>query len=942
MACLDENQILLLIEGTIPEDERASVEAHLDGCATCRRVVGAAATTRDLSTTVAVTRDARALDRGAAVGRYVVLGLIGSGGMGRVYRAYDPKLDRSVALKLLHGAHRADGAERLVAREARALGKLSHPNVVQVHDVGEHEGDVFVAMELVEGLPLSAWCKSTPRPGFREVLAAYLDAARGLHAAHEKGLVHRDVKPSNILRGDDGRVRVADFGLAAIREATPPEGAPAGAGAARDAQITATGALVGTPLYMAPEQHEGARATVRSDQYSLCVALYEGLYGAPPFPVVSSAKLLAAKKAGPPAAPPAGTSVPAWVHAAIARGLAPSPEDRHPSMEALIAALRDDLDARRRARLRTVAVVAMTVIALAGGWAMSGALRDPCAHPERELLGAWDAGVKDRIRAAFLGTGRAHAEGTLVRVIARVDAYGAEWAAMRGEVCSASRGARAPREALALRDACLDRRRGQLRALTTLLAEGPDAQVLDKAVEMAAGLYPLASCADTEALLARVRPPEDPAVRARVAALEPRLDRVEALFGAGKFKEGLALGEPLLAEAAGFPHAPLRAQIQLYVGKLRDGVGDYDGARALHREAAVSAAEGRDDVLALRAWAEMLFEVADRQRRFEEAALIMALGETAVARVQDARALARWADVEGVALSRVSKLAEARRAHERALALREKALGPEHPDTSVSLNNLSIVLCAAGDCWSAKAILERAVEISEKTLGPEHPDTAISLGNLGNALRRVGDYAGARAAHERALAIKEKGLGPEHPSVASSLTNLGNAFHDLGDAARAVSAHERALAIKERFLGPDHPDVSGARVGLGRALILGGRLDAALPLLERALAAREKRFGPTGPELTGSLVGLAELRLARGAPAEAVPILERALALDSPEWKSEVQITLAEALWQSGRDRARARDLVEKARAAWASARHQPGIDRATRWLAEHPTGDTR
>lgn len=252
-----------------------------------------------------------------------------------MYAAHDPELSRRVALKLLHTARGTEGARGLLMREARALGKLSHPNVVQVHDVGEHHGDVFVAMELVEGTPLDAFCQRSPPPGYRAVLAVYLDAARGLSAAHAKGLVHRDVKPSNILRGEDGRVRVVDFGIAVAPEArstagASPSAAPSSAAPHPDdanpqlaetlpapvaaatrplGHSTITNGVVGTPLYMAPEQHEGPSVGPACDQYSLCVALYEGLYGRPPFAAEGATSLLtmrggaapvrAAARAGP-------------------------------------------------------------------------------------------------------------------------------------------------------------------------------------------------------------------------------------------------------------------------------------------------------------------------------------------------------------------------------------------------------------------------------------------------------------------------------------------------------------------------------------------------------------------------------------------------------------------------------------------------------------------
>jgi serine/threonine-protein kinase len=949
-ACLGDDQVVLLLEGKLPPAERAALEAHLDGCESCRLLVAAAAPIESVA-----SRKVTELTRGVAVGRYLVLSLLGRGGMGRVYAAYDPDLDRRVAVKLLHAGWGYGDARRLLAREARALGKLSHPNVVQVYDVGEHDGDVFVAMELVEGEPLDRWLRRDPPPSWREVLAVFLDAARGISAAHAKGLVHRDVKPSNILRGKDGRVRVADFGLAArehedLATSAPPsiaaplaETLPAPSGGDGESEEST---LVGTPLYMAPEQHEAKPATAASDQYSLCVALYEALYGEVPFSIpkgaarVSNSELCAKKRAGPPAAPPAGSEVPPWIFRAITRGLAPEPDDRWPSLDALIAALQHDPDARKRARRLRVLLTAALAFVLGSGAAAvvaGGAFRDPCEHPERELAGAWDEDVKSRVRAAFAGTGRAHAEDTTTRVRARLDAYGSEWAAMRGEVCRAARGGAGSRGAIEAREACLERRRGQLRALTALLAEKPDPEVLDKAAQLVAGLPPVAYCADTEALLSRVPPPDHPALRARVAALQPRADRIETLYKAGKFKEALPLGEAMLAENADLPYAPLRAQIELTVGRLRSRTGDFEGSKSLVRRAAVSAAEGKDDSLAVVAWAEMLFVVANYQKRLEEAAIIRALGATATVRSQDAIVQAQWANCEGVVLQSEGKYAEAKIAHERALALREMAVGPDHPDTAASLHNLGTVLCALGDCWAAKPLFERAVAISQKSQGPGHPDTGASLGNLGNVLRRTGDYAGAVATHRRALAIKEEALGPDHPSVASSLTNLGNALFDTGDYDGALAAHQRALAIKEKAFGPDHLDVVSALIGVGRDLVQKNQIDAALPMIARAIAIRENKLGPTHAELGGVLLVLGEAHLARGALAEAVTVLERALALGNPESMNELRLTLAEALFRSGKDRRRAHDLAEEARAAYERMRHPVGLSRAKRWLAEHP-----
>ncbi len=947
----------------------------------------AAAETRP---TVTPRDEATPLARGAVIGRYLVLSLLGRGGMGAVYATYDPELDRRVALKLLDAAGGSEDARKRLVREARAMGKLSHPNVVQVYDVGLYEGDVFIAMELVEGESFDVWCRREVKPSWQDVLAAYLDAARGLCAAHEKGLVHRDVKPGNLLRGNDGRVRVVDFGIASggddevvdVSETLPATSQRIH----EDERLTTTGMLLGTPLYMAPEQHVGTKVSPASDQYSLCVALYEGLYGTPPFTIKPGAGVLMQlqkqKTAGAHAPPPPASPVPAWVYRALVHGLAPKPEDRYPSMEALIAALSEDPDARRRARWRNAAAGAAMAAVLgvgAVGMARSEAFQDHCAHTEHQLAGVWDAGVKGRLRAAFSGTGRPYAEGTVTRVVALLDRYAGQWSAMRGEVCRASHDDRTRHELLGLRDLCLDRRRGQLQALTTVFADKPDVQVLDKAVEASVGLYPIDSCADTEALSARVRPPEDPALWARVAALQPQVDRLEALDSAGKYKDGLALGEPLLGEAAAIPYAPLRAQAQYWVGKLQDRNGDYDRAKGLLRDAVVSAAEGRDDVLAASAWTRLLLVVGDRQRHFEEAAVLRALGPAAVLRVHDEQTLAGWLHVEGGVLRRMGKLPEAKATLERALAIREKVLGPDHLDVAATRINLGTVLEEMGDYPNARAHLERALAMREKALGPDHPDVALSLNNLGIVLMDMGDYEQARATHERALAVQEKALGPDHPDVAASLNNLSNVAMVTGDYARARVTLERALAIWEKALGPDHPDVAGLRINLGvvlretgeypqaaatleraraiwekalgpdhpavaesleelgRTLIRQGQLQAARPLLERARALREKALGPAHPDLAASLLGLGELALARHTPEEAVPLLERALTLDNVTLKPVIQLTLAEALWQADKERPRALALAGQARAFYERIGHRPGLDRAKRWLAEHP-----
>jgi tRNA A-37 threonylcarbamoyl transferase component Bud32 len=280
------------------------------------------------------------------VGRYEVLAELGTGGMGVVYRARDPQLDREVAIKLLRPAgttrHDPDTARARLVREARAMARLSHPNVITVHEVGTFEDQVFVAMEYVEGRTLAQWLAEAERP-WQDVLEAFLAAGRGLAAAHDKGIVHRDFKPENAMVSDDGRVLVLDFGLARSAESPalePEESRPIDT-KAFDASLTLTGALVGTPAYMAPELYAGKAADERSDQFAFCVALWEAVYRQRPFFGDSLAALARAVMEGDIRSPIGVGARPAWLRRVLERGLAVAPHERHPSMHALLDAVAD-------------------------------------------------------------------------------------------------------------------------------------------------------------------------------------------------------------------------------------------------------------------------------------------------------------------------------------------------------------------------------------------------------------------------------------------------------------------------------------------------------------------------------------------------------------------------------------------------------------------------
>src|SRR5580692_1242551 len=272
MDCLDEQTIGAFVGGALRGPALAAAERHLVGCAACARLVAVAAPVSQASR----PKDAPAAQTPAPngfVGRYRLLRLVGRGGMGEVYAAHDPELDRRVAIKILRADARPDDIEAArLLREAQAVAKLSHPNVVAIHDVGTAAGRMFLAMELVEGETLAIWLDSRPR-SVGEIVRMFTLAGRGLAAAHRVGIVHRDFKPQNVMVSRDETPRVMDFGLAA-------HGGPA---SPNEPRLTRAGSILGTPLYMSPEQLLGQPVDPRADQFSFCVALWEALYGARPF-----------------------------------------------------------------------------------------------------------------------------------------------------------------------------------------------------------------------------------------------------------------------------------------------------------------------------------------------------------------------------------------------------------------------------------------------------------------------------------------------------------------------------------------------------------------------------------------------------------------------------------------------------------------------------------
>jgi len=990
-------------EGTLPAQERAELEVHLARCSVCFEVVSALAggSNPGLATPGnPLEQPAPTLARGTAVGRYLVLDPIGAGGMGVVYAAYDPELDRKIAIKLLspsvpQGDSSSEG-QRL-QREARALARLSHPNVVTVHDVGVAGGHVFLAMELVEGQTLGAWLAAEPRT-WQQVVRCFVDAGRGLAAAHAVGLVHRDFKPDNVLVGRDGKVRVSDFGLARAAQPMPSEASSQQEGTASAASEPAqegrsgtqgrslTGAQAGTPRYMAPEQWLGAATGPWTDQFSFCVALWEALYGELPYAGTTPEALAREVLTGRVGSAPARRQgVPGSLHAALVRGLLKEPSARHPSMEALLSALESNPARRRR---RVVAVLAGAIcLALPGVYAAwrAGRPAELCTGGSARVLSVWGGTAREGVRRGLLASGAPTAESLWEAFARHVDTYTADWASMHREACEATRvrGEQSD-ELLGRRMLCLDRSLQRVAALARQL-EQPGAQEAGKAVDAALALPPLRACADAEALLGAPGLPEDEAVRQQVQALREQLVDVRTQGDLGRLKEALPRAEALTQNAEALPYRPVQAEALLLEGNLRAETEQYPQAKELLRRAVLRAEAGREDTLALEAWVSLALldgtyqtEFAEARRSIEHAqATLERIGRQDLiltAKLLEARAgleygEGRWAEtlaldqervqilekalgpdasalasaLQNLALSFVraqGRVEEAYVAIQRSRALAERHWGPDSMELAKEETTLAMIERHRKHYPEARAAYERALAIYARVVGERSSYYSNTLGNLAFLLSSQGDHDAAIATFQRAVSIERQLEQKKTETLALLLTNQAHAYSEAGRYAEALTAAREALSIRTETLGPRHLETGVTLYVVGEALRKQGQYPQALDHLQRAREIIEAAL-PSDHTYQGTLWGaIGHTQLLLGRLPQARASVERALALlerasDAAQEQMEVKVLLAKVQWEEGGSgRTRARQqLVDLREQVEGSARSE--LDA---WLAAHPT----
>ncbi|PCC74040.1 Serine/threonine protein kinase [Nannocystis exedens] len=863
----------------------------------------------------------RLFARGATprIGRYRLLHRLGAGAMGEVHLAVDDELDRPIAIKLVH-AHLADPRSTARLRvEARALARLAHPNVVHVYEVGEHDGRTYLAMERIEGGNLRDWLRTGPR--WEQVLAAYLDAGRGLAAAHRAGVIHRDFKPDNILRAADGRVAVVDFGLAALELGDAGRGEPTSAGAGESWSGWAptqdrTSEIAGTPAYMPPEQFRG-HADARADQFALCVSIYEGLWGCRPFTRRTLADVLHGHVDWVPAEPPRG-AVAGWLWPILRRGLQVEPTRRWADVDALLAAIEAGLARGRRRRLVARSGVAALAVGLLSGtsvaWWGAAPVVDDCAAVARELDDTWGADQRAQLGERFARAGAAEDMAWLVDseapVVAGLDRWRARWSAARGALCRARTGG--DPVVLDRLGRCLERHRGAAQAMVAALLGGEPA-VLRAAPEAVLHLGDPQAC---EREARQGGPPEPPAALAgEVQQVREQLARAEADLHTGRTEAAWAGAVPLEARAQALGHGPLVAEVGLVLGRIAVARGRsqeglerleqaVDAAEAAHhdrvvasswRHMAMVAATEAPDLAAGRRWLRRADAASARvgldagtaarldairgdlsllAREFDGAVEQLRAAEAALTDQGDLLYAAHAASSLGTALLERGEPAAAREAFERALGQRERAFGPRHPEVARAAYNLAQALrgsAGAGADHEALAgeLLRRAVAIWAGTAEASSLDAGRAAFVLAQLELDAGRFERAVALAERAEAVFGAALEParlEHAEVAALLAT-GHYF--LGRPGPAIAGFRRAVAGYAAAHGADDPYTASFRVALGWALLAAGEVAEARTELEAGRAAIDGAAGAASEDSTDARLGLAAAELVAGEYARA-------------------------------------------------------------------------
>lgn len=895
------------------DDERG--EDELDACAVAARPEldrGASAACIRALTEAALFGDAPC----SHIGPYRVLRGLGHGAMGVVYLAHDLQLDRTVALKLVREAGSDVSFRRRLIREAKMLARVNHPNIVSIHTALVENDEVYVVMEYVEGEPLARWM-AKDRHGWREVVERFVQAGRGLVAAHQAGVVHRDFKPDNVVVGRDGRVRVVDFGLARTDpwlEDAPTE--PDLAASFKGHPITcepgkSTFGTAGTPAYMAPEQHAGVQADAQTDQYAFCVSLYEALTGSTPFKGHDASTLFRAKNRCELRRP---QRVPRRLWKILRRGLSPRRSERHPNMAALVASLEGVLSPSRR---RSAWVAAGSGFAVAGLVLAVGrshsAPRCP-QEPRESLASVYDAQARTRLHHAFVETGVPFAAIAADATLDRLDAYADRWLEVRASACSLE-----DTPVRAARLECTERALQSLDRLLSLQSEAtPDG--VAHAVGLTYWLSPLDTCEpltrdDPEALFG--------SQAIALGALEAR-----AIASAGDSSRALQHLDALGDREGLTPFD--RAYLTLTRGELLSSADRFEAAAEVLDRAWVLSEEADADELVSRAILARA-TVANDQGFFIEGAKLVDVAAARIRGHRDSVEIEARVEYEkaSIALNQ-GKYEQAKEGALAALELSERAWGPRIAHTVRARLLVAETLAIAGEGEHAIELLHDALSEQQRERGDRHPTTLAIRIQLGELLRREGRTLEALPhALEARSAVGEVEGGTHRLAVQAHFLVAGLQIM-RGQALDALRSVRRHRETTRALTGDEHPAMLDAALAEAYTLNHLGRPAAALEVLEQARTLANEL--PSVSATVGALIDdtrAASLMLL-GRDDEAMelvgPSLERLVeATPNEPWTAQAAYKVARLAARMGR-RDEARRHLHLARAIRERATSVPAV----------------
>lgn len=846
-----------------------------------------------------------------SIGRYAVVERVGAGASGVVFKAFDEELERLVAIKVLpRRATRDERLRDLSLREGKALAKLSHPYVVGIHELGEHRGSLYFVMEFVRGGDLARWIKDQDpaQPGHAErALGLVVEAGRGLWAAHQAGIVHRDFKPANVLVGQDGHAKVADFGLA---RADPVSLESTGSSrtiedSASD-RSTERGVVAGTRAYMAPERLAGAPASEVTDQFAFCLAAWEALYGERPWP-----GLPWEGDAAPSA--PAGIRVPPRVRRALERGLSREPGERWGSMGALLGELAPKPSSSSSALSLGVLTIGV------GGAVAFAALRpqEHCTGARERIAEVWNTERAAAVAREVDQLDLPFARDAWERTSTELDAYASQWVDMHTDTCEATVVRREQSEpVMELRMGCLRRARQGL-ASTMRALEQPDREIMMRTHRLLQGLPSLETCEDVERLQADV-PPPSPADEPSVTEARARLADARAFLTSAQLDKARAALEAAATAARSVDYPPLVGELELEQGRLAIRNGEAEAALEHLRSALASATRWNRTKLSLDAATALAQASIDAAEHGDAQIYVDLLGALAERPHAPEEYRVHALDRAGAVARETGRTADAIELFRESARVSAELFGHDHTLTSLPLSNLGMSLYDAGRYEEAAEAFDDVLAIRVRARGSEHPSVGLSLNQLCTLRVALSDVDGALPHCTRALEIFTASLPPDHPDIAMAKTNLGNALFKGGRQDEGIAMSRSAVESWIASSGPDHPTTGKGHRALGHKLAEAGHLDEGQRELETALDIFERSLGTDHMLVAQTRTSLATMRFMASDPEGALHLYEdnRALIVstmgeDHPYF-AVAEFGRGEALAELGR--------TEEARAAMEAA----------------------